>query len=239
MRYAARSTSDGTSPSERTARPGARWPGSAPPAPAGRPARPTGAAARRALLQRVDLGPQPVQRLPAHGADALERRPGPGRVPVEHAQRDTGLHRDDGEAVPGHVVYLLRQPQPLLGHRPPGLRRPHLGRRVAAGPDRHPDRRRHDHPGRPGRDLGHCTDAAQHVDEPITRRWPPVAPPPPPASGADGRRIAVPSVSTASAIMMGRRGNPKPRYATVAPAPTANVHSGQRRQTGSAGRSRP
>ena len=91
---------------------------------------PSGAIAARVV--RSSASASALARLIASSASLRLRRP----LVLLQVQRDVGLHLDRGQAVPDHVVHLLREAQPLgvdeaalrlgalpgagLGHQPPG-----------------------------------------------------------------------------------------------------------------------
>src|SRR5690606_39513263 len=67
-----------------------------------------------AVAQHPDRRAQVAQRVPARLLDRREGGPGLLRVPVEAVQRGPGLDVDVRDVVPGHVVQLAGDAQPLL-----------------------------------------------------------------------------------------------------------------------------
>ena len=75
----------------------------------------------------ADRLPDVVQGLPADRPDLLDLVAGAvpvgtGRQPAEQPQGELGLERDHRERLPGQVVHVPRQPQPLLAGGQPGHR---------------------------------------------------------------------------------------------------------------------
>jgi hypothetical protein len=80
------------------------------------------------LTQDAEQPPHLTQRLAPGALDDPQRGARLLRLLVDHVPADPRLHGDHAHAVRHHVVQLAGDPQPLLGHRPPGqlALRPHL-----------------------------------------------------------------------------------------------------------------